>query len=130
MTTSFQTNPAPTVPPLSFLDRQAARERNELNYETTVTYHALPASGHIAVRATAEAVLVTATDIDVIAEWLYVQGGTVTTVDLPSGQTVWTLHTKTWTDSPVKFPEVPVFVSVVLATGEQVMHEIAAAVAA
>lgn len=130
MATSFQTRPTPMAEHLSFLGRQAARERNELNYETTVTYHGLPASGHIAVQATADAVLVTATDIDVIAEWLFVQGGTVTTVDLPSGQTVWTLRTKTWTDSPVKFPEIPVFVTVVLPAGESVIHEVAAAVAA
>ncbi|MFF7142337.1 hypothetical protein ACFZB5_13950 [Streptomyces nodosus] len=127
MATSSQ---IPRVQHLSVLDRHAARERNELNYTTTVTYHGLPDSGHIAVQATEDAVLVTATDIDVIAEWLYVQGGTVTTVELPSGQTVWTLHTKTWTDSPVKFPEIPVYLSVVLPTGEMVMHEIASAVAA
>ncbi|MFC7880434.1 hypothetical protein ACFUVV_00895 [Streptomyces sp. NPDC057376] len=127
MATSFQT--PPPVQHLSFLDRQAARERNELNYDTTVTYHGLPASRHIAVQATPDAVLVTATDIDVLAEWLFVQGGTVSTVDLPSGQTVWTLHTKTWTDSPA-FPEIPVHVTVVLPSTESVMHEIAAAVAA
>ncbi|GHA95113.1 hypothetical protein GCM10010330_56580 [Streptomyces tendae] len=127
MTTSFQT---PQVQHLSVLDQWAARERNESNYDTTVAYRGLPASGHIAVRATADAVLVTATDIDVLAEWLFVQGGTVSKVDLPSGQTVWTLHTKTWTDSPVKFPEIPVHVTVVLPSTESVIHEIAAAVAA
>ncbi|MYU20758.1 hypothetical protein [Streptomyces sp. SID8352] len=127
MSTSLQ---IPQVQHLSVLDRHAARERNELNYASTVTYHGLPDSRHIAVQATEDAVLVTATDIDVLGEWLYVQGGSITTVNLPSGQTVWTLHTKTWTDSPVKFPEVPVHLSVVLPTGEQVMHEIASAVAA
>ncbi|MGX1116343.1 hypothetical protein RKD37_001706 [Streptomyces ambofaciens] len=127
MTTSFQT---PQVQHLSVLDQWAARERNESNYDTTVAYRGLPASGHIAVQATAEAVLVTATDIDVLAEWLFVQGGTVSKVDLPFGQTVWTLHTKTWTDSPVKFPEIPVHVTVVLPSAESVIHEIAAAVAA
>jgi hypothetical protein len=117
-----------TVQPLSFLDRQAARERNELSYQTTCSYHDLP-EVHVAAQATESAVLVTATDIDVLAEWLFVQGGTVTKTDLPSGQTVWTLHTQTWSDSP-KFPPVPVHLSVVLVTGESVMHEIAAAVAA
>ncbi len=71
--------------------------------------------------------LVTATDMDVLGEWLYVMGGSVTTVDLPSGQTVWTLRTQTWTDSP-QSPVVPVFVSVTQATGADVMHEIRAAV--
>jgi hypothetical protein len=127
MATSFQT---PTIQHPSALDRWALRERNESSYRSTCSYHGLPDSTHIAVQATESAVLVTATDIDVLAEWLYVMGGSVTTTNLPSGQTVWTLRTKTWTDSPVKFPVVPVFVSVVLATGEQVMHEIAAAVAA
>ena len=56
-------------------------------------------------------------------------GGTITTTDLPSGQTVWTLHTSTWTDSP-RVPVVPVHVSVVLPSDEPVMCEIAAAVAA
>jgi hypothetical protein len=124
MATSSQT----TSPPLTFRARQDARERNEWAYETTTTVKELP-SRHVAFRATPDAVLVAATDIDVLAEWLYVMGGTVTTVDLPSGQTVWTLHTSTWSDSP-KFPPVPVFVSVVLPSGEPVMHEIRAAVRA
>lgn len=119
MASSSQT---PTVQPLSVLDRQAARERNELSYQTTCSYHGLP-EAHIAAQATESAVLITATDIDVLAEWLFVQGGTVTKVDLPHGQTAWTLATLTWTDSP-KFPAIPVFVTVVLPTGEPVIWEI------
>ncbi|MGW2720790.1 hypothetical protein [Streptomyces sp. NPDC001492] len=103
-------------------EKQAARERNELSYQTTCSYHGLP-EAHVAARATESAVLVTATDIDVLAEWLFVQGGKVRTSDLPCGQTVWTLETRTWTDSP-KFPPVPVFVTVVLVTGESVIWEI------
>lgn len=125
MATSFQT----PVQPLSFLDRQAARERNEHSYESTCSFRGLPQSQHIAVQATETSVLVTATDIDVLAEWLFVQGGRVSTVDLSSGQTVWTLHTQTWSDSE-SFPPVPVHVSVVLASGESVMHEIVEAVRA
>ena len=120
MSTSFQT---PPVQHLSVLDREAARERNESSYLSTCSYHGLPESTHIAVRATESSVLVTATDIDVLAEWLFVQGGSVSTVELPSGQTVWTLRTETWTDSP-KFPPVPVYVSVVLPSGESVIWEI------
>ncbi|MFJ8049872.1 hypothetical protein [Streptomyces luteogriseus] len=122
-----------TVRPLS--ERSAfhaaldACERNDFSYRSTVDYHQLPQSGNVAHQATPTAVLVTATDIDVLGEWLYVMGGTVTTVDLPSGQTAWTLRTTTWSDSP-KFPPVPVLVTVVLVTGTSVMHEIAAAVAA
>ncbi|CAM5509209.1 hypothetical protein [Streptomyces aurantiogriseus] len=134
MSTSFQTpNTAPAVLPLpelaSFHARQELRERNDFSYRSTVDYKELPSSGHIAHQATESSVLVTATDIDVLGEWLYVQGGTVTRTELPSGQTVWTLTTTTWSDSP-KFPPVPVFVSVVLPSDEPVMHEIAAAVAA
>lgn len=112
----------------SWRERQAARERNEVSFRTTCAFKELP-EAHVAVTATESSVLVTATDIDVLGEWLYVQGGTITTVDLPSGQTVWTLRTRTWSDSE-SFPPVPVFLSVVLPTGERVMHEIAAAVAA
>ncbi|MFF7534915.1 hypothetical protein ACFZB2_38385 [Streptomyces bobili] len=121
-----------TVHPLdertSFYEAQSLRERNEMSFRTTCEYQELP-EAHVAVRATESSVLATATNIDVLGEWLYVQGGTITTVDLPSGQTVWTLHTRTWSDSE-KYPPVPVHLSVVLPTGEQVMHEIAAAVAA
>lgn len=125
MTTSFQT---PEVQHLSVLDRRDARDRNEMSFRTTCEYKELP-EAHVAVSATETSVLATATDIDVLGEWLYVMGGSITTVDLPSGQTVWTLHTSTWSDSP-KFPPVPVHLSVVLRTGEQVMWEIRQAVAA
>jgi hypothetical protein len=124
MATSFQT-PAVGLP---WPERCQARERNEFSYRSTCSYHGLP-EAHVAARATETGVLATATDIDVLGEWLYVQGGTVTTTDLPSGQTVWTLHTTTWTDSP-KFPPVPVHLSVVLVTGEPVMQEITEAVKA
>jgi hypothetical protein len=115
--------------PTSFRARQDAREDNEHSYRTTCAVQGLPDSSHIAVRATTDAVLVTATDIDVLAEWLYVMRGSVTRTDLPSGQTVWTLHTVTWSDSP-KFPPVPVFVTVVLPSDEPVLCEITEAVKA
>jgi hypothetical protein len=116
-----------TLPELSFREQQDGIERNDFSYRFTVDFKELPASGHVAHQATASAVLVTATDMDVLGEWLFVMGGKITTVDLPTGQTVWTLHTRTWSDSP-KFPQVPVYVSVVQPTGEQVMPEIVAAV--
>lgn len=124
MATSFQT---PTVEQTAWRQEQDARERNERAYRVTVDIKDLP-SQHVAFEATADAVVVSATDMNVIADWLFVMGGTATTVDLPCGQTVWTLRTKTWTDSPARFPAVPVFVSVVQASGAPVMHEIAAAV--
>lgn len=110
------------------LTAQKARERNEQSYRTTCAFKELP-EWHVAVRATETAVLLTATDMDVLAEWLYVQGGSITTVDLPSGQTVWTLHTQTWTDSE-QLPVVPVHLSVVLPSDESVMWEIREAVKA
>jgi len=128
MATSFQTpTPSPTL--LTFRQEQDARERNERAYRVTVDIKELPSSGHVAFEATPSAVFVSATDMDVLGEWLYVMGGTITTVDLPSGQTAWTLRTTTWTDSK-RIPVVPVFVTVVRLTGTPVMHEIAAAVAA
>jgi hypothetical protein len=125
MATSLQT---PSVGQLAWRRAEEARERNERAYLVTVDTQELP-SRCVAFQATESSVLVTATDMSVLADWLFVRGGTVTTVDLPSGQTVWTLHTSTWSDSP-KFPPVPVHLTVVLPTGEPVMHEISAAVAA
>ena len=123
MTTVSQT---PDAEQIASWQAQEARRRNEQAYDSTVVYKELP-SQHVAVEATATAVLVTATDMDVIADWLFVMGGRVSTVDLPSGQTVWTLRTVTWSDSP-KFPPVPVFVTVVQASGQPVMCEIRDAV--
>ncbi|MGW4493845.1 hypothetical protein [Streptomyces sp. NPDC004376] len=111
----------------SWQDRQRARERNESSYETTCTYQNLPEG---AWRASESAVLVSATDVDVLAAWLDVQGGTVTRTELSGGQTVWTLHTTTWSDSLTSFPLVPVHVSVVLPSDEPVMWEITQAVIA
>lgn len=115
------------APELTFREQQDAVERNDFSYRFTVDFKELPSSGHVAHQATATAVLVTATDLDVLGEWLFVMKGKVTTVDLPTGQTVWTLHTRTWSDSD-RFPPVPVFVSVVQASDVPVMHEIAVAV--
>jgi hypothetical protein len=111
-----------------FQKAQETRRLIESAYETTVAVQELP-SAHVAWEATESSVLVTATDMNVLAEWLFVMHGSVSKVDLPSGQTVWTLRTKTWTDSPA-FPVVPVFVSVVQASSAPVMHEIAEAVSA
>lgn len=115
-----------TTPISTFLSEQDARRRIESAYETTVAVKELP-SMHVAWEATSRSVLVTATDMNVIAEWLFVMKGWITKVDLPSGQTAWTLVTRTWSDSD-KVPVVPVCVTVVQRTDAPVMHEIAAAV--
>ena len=117
---------APATEP-DWYEQVQLRERNDFSYRCTVDVKELPQSGHVAHEALWDRVLVTAKDMDVLGEWLYVMGGSVTKVDLPHGQTVWTLHTSTWTDSP-RFPVVPVHVTVTQATGAPVMHEIAAAV--
>lgn len=111
---------------LTFAEAQRARRRNEVAYETTVTFKELP-EAHVAWEALPDRVLVTAAQIDVLAEWLFVMGGRITTTVLPWGQTVWTLHTSTWSDSP-KFPPVPVHVSVTVSSDEQVMAEVRLAV--
>lgn len=110
----------------TFAEAQAARRRNEVAYETTVTEQELP-EAHIAWEALPDRVLVSATQMDVLAEWLFVQGGQITTTVLPWGQTVWTLHSRTWSDS-AEFPPVRVHVSVTVASDEPVMEEVRLAV--
>lgn len=122
MASSSQTFPVPLHERAAFQAAQNARRRNETSYETTVNVQELP-SAHVAWEATAESVLVTATDMDVLAEWLFVMGGRTSSLELPSGQTVWTLATTTWSDSP-NFPPVPVFVTVVQPSDEPVIWEI------
>jgi hypothetical protein len=112
--------------PLSSAEAAVARRRNETAYETTVTEKELP-EAHVAWEALADRVLVTATDMNVLADWLFVQGGHITTTSLAWGQTVWTLHTRTWSDSPA-FPSVPVHVSVTAAEDVPVMDEVRLAV--
>jgi len=85
MASSFQ-----TPVHLSFLDQQAARERNELDYEVTVNILGLPEAPH---EADADAVRVTSADIGVLAAWLGEKGGTVARLDTGHGVTVWTLST-------------------------------------
>jgi len=120
---------SPPTGRLTFRARQDARERNERAYEVTVNVMNLP-SRHVASQATSTEVHVFATDMDVLAAWLDEMSGTITKVDLPTGFTVWTLHTTTLADAAVSGADaVPVLVSVPLVTGEPVMHEIAAAVA-
>lgn len=111
---------------LTSAEAQVARRRNETAYETTVTAKELP-EAHVAWEALPDRVLVSATQMDVLAEWLFVMGGQITTTVLPWGQTVWTLHTRTWSDSP-DFPTVPVHVSVTVASDEPVMEEVRLAV--
>jgi len=118
---------APAAPELDWYERVELRERNDFSYRCTVDYKELPQSGHVAHQATESAVFVTATDMDVLGEWLYVMRGTITKTVLPWGQTTYTLHTSTWSDSP-RFPVVPVHVSVTVSSDEPVMHEIRAAV--
>ncbi len=112
--------PAP-APELDWYERIELAERNDFSYRCTVDVKELPQSGHVAHQATESAVLVTATDMDVLGEWLYVMRGTVTKTVLPWGQTTYTLHTQTWSDSP-RFPVVPV------PSGELVMDWMRAAV--
>ena len=113
-------------PRLTFAEAQVARRRNEVAYETTVTEKELP-EAHVAWEALPDRVLVSSTQMDVLAEWLFVMGGQITTTVLPWGQTVWSLHTRTWSDSP-GFPPVPVHVSVTVASDETVMEEVRLAV--
>ena len=111
---------------LTFVEAQTARRRNEVAYETTVVFKELP-QAHVAWEALPDRVLVTAAEMSVLAEWLFVQGGQITLTVLAWGQTVWTLHTRTWSDS-AEFPSVPVHVSVTVASDEPVLDEVRLAV--
>lgn len=111
---------------MTFAEATVARRRNEVAYETTVTAKELP-EAHVAWEALPDRVLVTATDMNVLAEWLFVMGGPITLTVLSWGQTVWTLHSRTWSDSP-EFPPVPVHVSVTVSSDEPVMAEVRLAV--
>jgi hypothetical protein len=114
--------------PTTFRAQQDARLRHEREYEVTVNVLNLP-SQHVAVQATPTEVHVFATDMDVLAAWLYEMGGSVTKLDLPSGISVWTLRTSTLADSVVAGEDAcPVLVTVSQLSDTPVMHEIAAAV--
>lgn len=121
---------AQATQPTTFRERQDATRRHEREYEVTVNVLNLP-SQHVAVQATATAVHVFATDMDVLAAWLYEMGGTVTRLDLPSGISVWTLRSMTLSDAvAADAVACPVLVTVSQLSDTPVMHEIAAAVAA
>jgi hypothetical protein len=114
--------------PTTWRAQQDARLRHEREYEVTVNVLNLP-SQHVAVQATPTEVHVFTTDMDVLATWLYEMGGTISKLDLPSGISVWTLHTKTLADSVEAGAEpCPVLVTVSQLSDTPVMHEIAAAV--
>lgn len=116
--------------PSAFRAQQDARQRHEREYEVTVNILNLP-SEHVAVQATADAVHVFATNMDVLAAWLYEMGGTIAKVDLPSGASVWTLRSETLSDAVESGAGAcPVLVSVTQLSDAPVMHEIAAAVQA
>lgn len=111
------------VRPLSerstFQASQQQRRDNELQFEVTANVLDLPTGS---CRAEADAVHVFATDIDVLAAWLYEKRGHVTTHDTGYGVTVWTLHTTAGADPGVVGCRV--LVSVPLVSGEPVMQEI------
>lgn len=91
--------PLPTalnpVRELSFAEQRAACNRNELDYEVTVSILALP---YAAFEVDADAVRVTSADIGVLAAWLEEKGGTVSRSDTGFGVTVWTLDTNAGAD--------------------------------
>lgn len=112
--------------PLSPADAARARRRNEVAYETTVNIQGLP-EAHVGWEALPDRVLVTSTEMSALAEWLFVMGGSITQTALPWGQSVWTLHTRTWSDSE-GFPPVAVHVSVTVSSDEAVIPEVRSAV--
>jgi hypothetical protein len=79
--------------------------------------------------AAPDAVRILATDVETLAHWLEVRGGTITVARAGDGVQVWTLRTATEAELP-KFPPVTVLVSVLVTDDEQMMPEIRQAVAA
>lgn len=86
------------APELTFAEQCAARKDNELDYEVTVNILGLPSAEH---QVDADAVRVTSADIDVLAAWLEVKGGTVSRLNTGFGVTVWTLDTNAGADEGV-----------------------------
>jgi hypothetical protein len=117
-----------TVLPLSereaFQQAQQQRRENELDYEVTVNILGLPSARY---EVEADAVRVFSSDIGVLAAWLWEKGGTVARLDTGHGVTVWTLDTRAGADEG--YVGCRVLVTVALASSEQVMPEIRAAVA-
>jgi hypothetical protein len=112
---------------LPFAVQMQMLERNRLSVETECNVYGLPAGARM--EASPDAVRILATDVETLAHWLEVRGGTITVQQAGDGVQVWTLRTATEAELP-KFPPVTVLVSVLVTDDEQMMPEIRQAVAA
>jgi hypothetical protein len=112
---------------LPFAVQMQMLERNRLSVETECNVYGLPAGARM--EASPDAVRILATDVETLAHWLEVRGGTITVQRAGDGVQVWTLRTATEAELP-KFPPVTVLVSVLVTDDEQMMPEIRQAVAA
>jgi hypothetical protein len=112
---------------LPFAVQMQMLERNRLTVETECNVYGLPAGARL--ESSPDAVRILATDVETLAHWLEVRGGTITVAQAGDGVQVWTLRTATEAELP-KFPPVTVLVSVLVTDDEQMMPEIRQAVAA
>ncbi|MFE3031513.1 hypothetical protein ACFXKY_07680 [Streptomyces canus] len=112
---------------LPFAVQMQMVESNRLSVETECNVYGLPAGARM--EAAPDVVRILATDVDTLAHWLDVRGGSVTVTHVGDGVQVWTLRTATEAELP-KFPPVTVLVSVLVTDDEQMMPEIRQAVAA
>ncbi|MEU0990466.1 hypothetical protein [Streptomyces sp. NPDC005953] len=104
----------------SFADSLRLRDRNARIVETESNNYSLPIPN---MKPAYDAVRILTTDVEDLAEWLEVRGGTITVAPAGDGVQVWTLRTETLAELP-KYPPVPVLVSVLVSDGEPVMPEI------
>ncbi|MGW3135960.1 hypothetical protein [Streptomyces sp. NPDC001139] len=112
---------------LPFAEQMRMLESNRLVVETECNVYGLPAGARM--EPSPDAVRILATDVETLAHWLEVRGGTITVTRAGDGVQVWTLRTATEAELP-KFPPVTVLVSVLVTDDEQMMPEIRQAVAA
>lgn len=112
---------------LPFAVQMRMLERNRLSVETECNVYGLPAGARM--EPSPDAVRILAIDVETLAHWLEVRGGTITVKQAGDGVQVWTLRTATEAELP-KFPPVTVLVSVLVTDDEQMMPELRQAVAA
>jgi hypothetical protein len=111
---------------LPFAVQMQRLESNRLAVETECNVYGLPVGARM--EPSPDAVRIITTDVETLAHWLEVRGGTIT-VTRADGVQVWTLRTATEAELP-KLPPVTVLVSVLVTDDEQMMPEIRQAVAA
>jgi len=106
---------------LPFPTQMQMLESNRLSVETEYCVYSLPKGARM--EPAPDAVRILTTNVDDLAVWLEVRGGTVTVARAGDGVQVWTLRTATEAELP-KYPAVTVLVSVLVTDDEPMMPEL------